>query len=321
MDLLMDGLLMAATLFAGIYCWVLARRVEALKSLDQGLGGAIVTLTRQIELARTTLDEARARRATAVGARPARRPGRGAAGQLSCCSPRHRSRAAAGARRRAGSPAPPRHTRRRRDPRHPHRARAGAGQRRRRRPRCAGRDAARAAAAASGRACRSRGRCAPVETRCAGAEPRRRASAAARTRSSTRWRHRRRRALNHGRRPSRRWAASASSSCASSLRPALRLGDDGLALAEELGAMARPPATPRPARTAPHCWRRFTSARPQLDADQAKLNDRAQTPERRRGEAERAARRLRQGAEATSGNPGDGRQGRREGHRPHDHGL
>jgi hypothetical protein len=60
MDVLMDGLLMAATLFAGGYCWVLARRVNALKSLDKGLGGAIVTLTRQVELARTTLEEARA---------------------------------------------------------------------------------------------------------------------------------------------------------------------------------------------------------------------------------------------------------------------
>lgn len=59
MALLMDGLLIAATLFAGGYCWVLARRVEALKDLDKGLGGAIVTLTRQIELARATLEEAR----------------------------------------------------------------------------------------------------------------------------------------------------------------------------------------------------------------------------------------------------------------------
>lgn len=59
MDLLMDGLLMTATLFAGGYCWVLARRVQDLKSLDRGLGGSIVTLTRQIELARLTLEEAR----------------------------------------------------------------------------------------------------------------------------------------------------------------------------------------------------------------------------------------------------------------------
>ncbi len=59
MDLLMNGLLMAGTLFAGGYCWILARRVRDLKQLDSGLGGAIVTLTRQIELARSTLDEAK----------------------------------------------------------------------------------------------------------------------------------------------------------------------------------------------------------------------------------------------------------------------
>ena len=59
MDLLMNGLLLAATCFAGSYCWVLARRVRELKSLDTGLGGAIVTLTRQVELARITLEEAK----------------------------------------------------------------------------------------------------------------------------------------------------------------------------------------------------------------------------------------------------------------------
>ncbi len=59
MDLLMNGLLTTATLFAGGYCWVLARRVRELKSLDSGLGGAIVTLTPPVELARTTLEEAR----------------------------------------------------------------------------------------------------------------------------------------------------------------------------------------------------------------------------------------------------------------------
>lgn len=60
MNLIMDGLLMAGTLFAGLYCWVLSGRVRDLKNLDDGLGASIVTLTRQIELARTTLDEARA---------------------------------------------------------------------------------------------------------------------------------------------------------------------------------------------------------------------------------------------------------------------
>ena len=46
MGLLMDGLLMAASLFAGGYCWVLSRRVQDLKNLDRGLGGSIVNLTR-----------------------------------------------------------------------------------------------------------------------------------------------------------------------------------------------------------------------------------------------------------------------------------
>ena len=40
----MNGLLIAGTLFAGLYCYVLAGRVRALKSLDSGLGGSIVTL-------------------------------------------------------------------------------------------------------------------------------------------------------------------------------------------------------------------------------------------------------------------------------------
>jgi sRNA-binding protein len=59
MQVIMDGLLFAATLFAGTYCWVLARRVRALGDLDKGLGGAITTMNRQIEQARAALAEAR----------------------------------------------------------------------------------------------------------------------------------------------------------------------------------------------------------------------------------------------------------------------
>ncbi|WP_424929310.1 hypothetical protein [Amaricoccus tamworthensis] len=58
-ELLMNGLLTAATVFAGSYCWILSARVNKLKSLDKGLGGSIVSLTRQVELARKTLLEAR----------------------------------------------------------------------------------------------------------------------------------------------------------------------------------------------------------------------------------------------------------------------
>ena len=100
MDLLMNGLLMAATLFAGGYCWVLGRRVQDLKSLDRGLGGSIVTLTRQIELARMTLDEARtASKDTPAGPRAARRQGRRGGGPAEAADRRravYRSRRGAG---------------------------------------------------------------------------------------------------------------------------------------------------------------------------------------------------------------------------------
>ena len=103
MDLLMNGLLLAATLFAGGYCWVLARRVRDLKSLDRGLGGSIVTLTRQIELARPRWT----RRAPALEGQPPRphpahraAPTRRAASSGSC-SP---GRRAACQRRRAPAP-------------------------------------------------------------------------------------------------------------------------------------------------------------------------------------------------------------------------
>ena len=135
MDLLMDGLLIAATLFAGGYCWVLARRVRDLKSLDKGLGGSIVTLTRQIELARATLDEARgAAKRQQARARPAHRPRRDRRGaSCGCCSPRS-------ARARAGARAAPRRAARGRG-----RARAA---RRRRRPGAAAAGPAPPAAAA-----------------------------------------------------------------------------------------------------------------------------------------------------------------------------
>ena len=118
MDLLMNGLLMAATLFAGGYCWVLARRVRDLKSLDSGLGGAIVTLTRQVELARTTLDEARAAsRDTRQDLAQLVAKADGAAGQLRLLiaaapparsrPPAARARASARARARALSPSRP----------------------------------------------------------------------------------------------------------------------------------------------------------------------------------------------------------------------
>jgi hypothetical protein len=112
LELLTNGLLLAATLFAGGYCWVLARRVRDLKSLDKGLGKSIVTLTRQIELARTTLEESRsavkisrsdlsdliakadeAAKRAAEATRPAQDAERGLRYQLAQLSDRKRARA------------------------------------------------------------------------------------------------------------------------------------------------------------------------------------------------------------------------------------
>ena len=124
MDVIMDGLLIAATLFAGTYCWVLSRRVRALKSLDSGLGAAIVTLTRQIELARGTLDEARSgaretrqdlaqltARADAASAQlrllltaAERRPGAAATPEAEGAPPASRNEALAARRREAAGP-------------------------------------------------------------------------------------------------------------------------------------------------------------------------------------------------------------------------
>lgn len=60
MTLIIDGLLVAAATFAGTYCFVLARRVRALKDLDSGIGGAITRMTQALDEARRALEEAKA---------------------------------------------------------------------------------------------------------------------------------------------------------------------------------------------------------------------------------------------------------------------
>jgi hypothetical protein len=57
--LIIDGLLVAAAVFAGTYCFVLARRVRALKDLDTGIGGAITRMTQALEEARRALEQAK----------------------------------------------------------------------------------------------------------------------------------------------------------------------------------------------------------------------------------------------------------------------
>lgn len=66
MELIADGLLFAGALAAALYCWVLSRRISALKDLDSGLGGAISKLSQQVDDIRASLQEARSTTDTAV---------------------------------------------------------------------------------------------------------------------------------------------------------------------------------------------------------------------------------------------------------------
>ncbi|MSU91782.1 hypothetical protein GE300_19585 [Rhodobacteraceae bacterium 2CG4] len=60
MELIADGLLIAGALTAALYCWVLARRLTALKSMDKGLGGAIAGLSARVEQTRASLADTKA---------------------------------------------------------------------------------------------------------------------------------------------------------------------------------------------------------------------------------------------------------------------
>ncbi len=59
MELIADGLLIAAASTAALYCWVLSRRLTALKNLDKGLGGAIASLSAQVDETRASLASAK----------------------------------------------------------------------------------------------------------------------------------------------------------------------------------------------------------------------------------------------------------------------
>jgi len=59
MELIADGLLIAAALVAAFYCFVLSRRMVALSSLDTGLGAAIAALSAQVDGMQGSLDAAR----------------------------------------------------------------------------------------------------------------------------------------------------------------------------------------------------------------------------------------------------------------------
>lgn len=59
MEIISDGLLLAGTMAAAFYCFVLARRVRGLTDLDTGLGGAITTLSRQVNDMKSSVDVAK----------------------------------------------------------------------------------------------------------------------------------------------------------------------------------------------------------------------------------------------------------------------
>ena len=241
-----------------------------LKSLDPGLGGAIVTLTRQVELARATLDEARAAsRDTRQDLAQLVAKADAAAGQL-------RLLIAAAAR----PPPPPR-------------ARAAAG-----RPSPTAAPAAELARRGSSPS-RSRGR-RPAPRRPAPRAPRRGAEAAgaradrepapprdepAPRAGAQRGRHprgadrARRRPLSHGRTPAPALSGVGLIVVCFFASAALRLTDDGWALAEGIGeaaGAARGAGRGRPT-TRTRSSRRFAHREAQLDAEEKRLADRRQT--------------------------------------------
>lgn len=58
MELIADILLVAGALGAGIYCFVLSRRLARFNSLENGVGGAVAVLSAQVEDLSRTLSEA-----------------------------------------------------------------------------------------------------------------------------------------------------------------------------------------------------------------------------------------------------------------------
>ncbi len=60
MELIADILLVAGALGAGLYCFVLSRRLKRFTDLEQGVGGAVAVLSTQAEELKKSLDSARA---------------------------------------------------------------------------------------------------------------------------------------------------------------------------------------------------------------------------------------------------------------------
>lgn len=60
MELVADILLVAGALGAGLYCFVLARRLNRFNDLEKGVGGAVAVLSAQVDDLSKTLQSARA---------------------------------------------------------------------------------------------------------------------------------------------------------------------------------------------------------------------------------------------------------------------
>ena len=58
MELIADILLVAGALGAGLYCFVLARRLNRFNDLQGGVGGAVAVLSAQVDDLQKTLDAA-----------------------------------------------------------------------------------------------------------------------------------------------------------------------------------------------------------------------------------------------------------------------
>ncbi|WP_342077359.1 hypothetical protein [Yoonia sp. SS1-5] len=59
MTMIADTLLIAGALGAGLYCYVLARRLRRFTDLEKGVGGAVAVLSAQVDDLTKTLDQAR----------------------------------------------------------------------------------------------------------------------------------------------------------------------------------------------------------------------------------------------------------------------
>lgn len=67
MEMIADILLVAGALGAGLYCFVLARRLARFNDLENGVGGAVAVLSAQVDDLTRTLAEAQRTASTSEG--------------------------------------------------------------------------------------------------------------------------------------------------------------------------------------------------------------------------------------------------------------